>query len=590
MSFRNFLRSWPLWVAIFFIPLAVFLVQVKVAGESSRFLKGLPFTVDFFSVSKIFILLLCALGALAMLLAEFRREQIFRHKILWPLFAFLFLLLLSALTSVHPWPVLCFGLLELWDGSLVWVGCTILALLAFSRSSNNQNFCDILVKTLAISFIPIFLIGVAQYFGYKLLEETWFQQLFSLVSNIEFKLSSGEGWITSTLYNPNIVGSYVAILAPIAVACFVLAHTNHARIWSWIWVSSLFVMGVGSQSRAGFLGTTVGVSFLIIALSLKNQISKPKITALLLACIPASLMLLSPTHHIRDDFVFLGPQGWMKNMLAQKKTVRDLKVEGDRFILDEGDCSLALRPNRSQKIGWEVLNAQMQPIPHFLNTADSSLEIKLMEQPCAEWKISIFNNGSTPIARVFDGAGSVDAAFPAVGARVAILGSLLKPREAKVGWSFLSDEFASYRGYIWKRTWPLVLNHPWLGNGQGAFPAVFPQDDLVGKMRTLGTGMLIDKPHSLYLGVAFALGFPALIILMLWWGYLVLSAGIRFWNTPSDFEDSSFSYLLPFAAGITGYLVAGIFNDSNVTVAPLFWIITGALSGGLSLSQKSAVS
>jgi hypothetical protein len=435
---------------------------------------------------------------------------------------------------------------------------------------------------LAISFIPLFAIGIAQYFGFNLIEERWFQQLFSSVSNVEFKLSSGVGWITSTLYNPNIVGSYVALLAPISVAWFTTAQNRRTLTWRWIWISTLLVMVAGSQSRAGFLGVLVGVGCLLLVLSLKRAISLRRARGLLLACVPASLLFLTPAHHIRDDFVFLGPQGWLKNMLSQKKEIRDLRVSGDWFVLDEGDCSLALRPNLTMKIGWEVLNAQLQPIPHSLNRISSNHELRLMEQSCAMWKISIFNNGDIPIARVFDGTGSVDAAFPDVGARVALLGSLLKPREAIVGWNFLSNEFASYRGYIWKRTWPLILNHPWLGHGQGTFPAVFPQDDLVGKMSTLGTGMLIDKPHSLYLGIAFSLGFPALIVLLFWWGNIIVAASIRYWNTGSSQDSTVSRYALPFAAGMTGYLVTGFFNDSNVAVAPVFWIIAGALSGILS--------
>ncbi len=599
------LNCWPLLLAVLVIPLACYVNVVSVPGHGSRYLNALPVTVDFFVVPKIRILMICCAGVLWFFVREFfingrKIVSLNWHGLwrwLWPLAVFAILLLMSCFASSQSPEVVVWGLLELWDGALLWFCSLLIAVFAFWRAQANVFSLRNLSKLLALGFVPLFVVGILQYFGFNILEKKMFQMIFSEYADLSFQMSYGAGWVTSTLYHPNIVGSYVALTAPIALGAAWNSKTQKTIFANWLWFGATLVMGVGAQSRAGFLGVVIAcLSLLFVFLlkknansSMENSVRRNSNTHnfefLFVSLVPCVLLFFSPTHHIRDDLILAGPQGWAQNSFGAARKVLDLRVENDWFVLDEGACSLTLHPNSQKTEGWDVSNVARKPVSFSQSGKPFWGEIRLLDAACARWKLSMFQNGNTPFVRVFDGVGNVDVGFLPVGARVVYMGSLLKPQKAEAFNFFLSDSFASSRGYIWNRTLPLIKNKPWFGYGPGAFPVVFPQDDLAGKLAVVDTwnrvDVLIDKPHSLYLGIAFAAGIPALLLLLFWWIQTIVSAFVLLHRKTQSSVDVDFNQIISFALGLVGYLVAGFFNDPNVAVDPLFWIISGALTGVL---------
>jgi hypothetical protein len=136
------------------------------------------------------------------------------------------------------------------------------------------------------------------------------------------------------------------------------------------------------------------------------------------------------------------------------------------------------------------------------------------------------------------------------------------------------EKLGSSRGYIWSRSIPLIKNTLILGSGPDTFVFDFPQGDLIGKYYAYDTpNIVVDKAHNLYLqiainyGVIALLGFTAIMLI-----YIIDS--IKLYALKKQYEMSQMLGATT-CLGVIGYLFAGIFNDSVVSVAPVFWIVLG---------------
>ena len=132
---------------------------------------------------------------------------------------------------------------------------------------------------------------------------------------------------------------------------------------------------------------------------------------------------------------------------------------------------------------------------------------------------------------------------------------------------------ASGRGYIWDRTLPLLKKYFWLGSGPDTFAIAFPNGDLVS-MNNFGYGnQLMTKPHCMYLQIAVQTGVPSLIALLIFWGWYIVSSFRLYWK--NSFEGYLSKFGVAILASVIGYLIMGLTNDSSITVAPIFFVLTG---------------
>jgi len=133
----------------------------------------------------------------------------------------------------------------------------------------------------------------------------------------------------------------------------------------------------------------------------------------------------------------------------------------------------------------------------------------------------------------------------------------------------------SGRGYIWSRTLPLIKESLFFGSGADTFMVVFPQNDYAGKY---SSGTLLattySKPHSMYLNMAVGSGVISLIVFL-------AMVGMVLWKAFHLGEDKK--YIKVIAAGIVGFLIAGLFNDSTVCVMPMFYGLLGTVAGGIEI-------
>jgi hypothetical protein len=138
------------------------------------------------------------------------------------------------------------------------------------------------------------------------------------------------------------------------------------------------------------------------------------------------------------------------------------------------------------------------------------------------------------------------------------------------------EKLGSARGYIWSRAIPLLKNTVILGNGPDTFPFVFPQNELIAKYYALDTpNITVDKAHNLYLQMALNYGVVALLaFLVITIVYLVDSFKLYAFKENYNLDKTTMLGAIT-SLGVVGYLITGLFNDSVVSVAPVFWIVFG---------------
>jgi O-antigen ligase len=138
-------------------------------------------------------------------------------------------------------------------------------------------------------------------------------------------------------------------------------------------------------------------------------------------------------------------------------------------------------------------------------------------------------------------------------------------------------DFGTGRGYIWSRTFPLMLHTLFIGNGADTFTMYFPQNDAVGIYYDSGhwsrTSPIFDKPHNFALLTFVDTGGISLLALLAIIG-IYLVQGFQLYSRLSDYDlfakVGAGCYL-----GIVAFLVAGMVYDTSVNVMPLIYGLLG---------------
>jgi len=137
------------------------------------------------------------------------------------------------------------------------------------------------------------------------------------------------------------------------------------------------------------------------------------------------------------------------------------------------------------------------------------------------------------------------------------------------------ERIGSARGYIWSRTIPLLRKCFITGYGPDTFAFVFPQNDYLAKYYAHfeNFNITMDKPHNLYLQIFFSSGLIALIAFLAICVFYLVDC-FRLYALKKTYRSEQ-CFGISVMLAVVGYLAAGVFNDSVVSVAPVFWILLG---------------
>ena len=480
-----------------------------------------------------------------------------------------------------------FGGYEQWEGAIVLLAYGVLLTFVYLVVDTEQMIKMFVYAVITGSFI-VGLIGTFQYLGMDFFRSSLGQAVMNLMSEtkMNFTFNFPEGWVYSTLYNPNYVGSFAALALPVLVATAMIEWRKIPPFWTILSMMGTCLMVVtllGSQSLTGCVGIIVSLIFVAVYRfptllafmgGKKMAIGAGCITVFVVVCcflFPEQIRSgTDKLFHPKEDTHVL------KELLSTETGLEITTVKNETMYLEIPEDT-GSRMKASDKNGGAVsLKADTEKqcyIPEDERFSDFRfypVQIKNEEKNIPAVRLVTASNGKEwNVAReknqylIYSVYGKYDTL------------------EKIPAWGFEDcQHFGDKRGYIWSRTFPLLKKCMITGSGPDTFTQVFPNNDYVGKNNMNYNGVTVTKPHNMYLQIWVQTGFVSLLaFLSLFLMYFIKSIKL-FWKRSLQTVTEKIGMAV--LVSLFGYMVTGIANDSTVTVAPVFW---GMLGLGMAINR-----
>jgi O-antigen ligase len=553
------------------VPLLIYVRIDLLGGRKKEFWSNLDKKLDIFTLIKSEVLILIGAFLLITFLfiiiqKGFKLNIKLYHKLV---LVFLGFVLLSSLVSEYKY-ISFNGFLTRYEGFFVYFVYIIIFLSTtffISKYSIERIVFFILISACIMSIL-----GIAQYYGKDFLDTAFVKililppRLMHLIDDFHLRFNKE---VYGTLFNPNYMGSYTALLLPLAVGhYFKTKMYNKKAIFSIIACCLIFFSWMGSFSRAGYAGIIVGsIVFLILSLKaiLYQKKAKDFIILGILFVLIAVLINVSKENKIFNEFKRLDTISSETDKPKDNVIIEDIVVAGYEINVKTNIMNLDIvRVKEKVYFLDDKEQVSVEIIDNKIVFKDEKYKSIYIETYKGESKITIHL-----------GRKEVDFYYTTEGVRFLNgFGRYAKiDNPESVMDSFLYNLFEA-RGYIWSRTIPILKETLFIGKGPDTFIAYFPQNDLGGRMKFLNPTVIVDKPHNHYLQIGMNIGVVGLIIFLIFI-YFYFRTGFKGIRKTNKEKKENFLEA-GMISGIVAFLVSLVFNDSYIGIMPIFWFIMGA--------------
>lgn len=605
------------------IPLIVHMALVDVPVNIRHFWTNNEKHMDFFSYNKAItfivisgLTLCCFIGSKLMKLGATVTPISLEDRTLWqklfyqdgelamervlfvPMGIYTLFTLLSTLFSGEYFRVALMGFPDRYEGLWVLLGyVAVWFCLMFTISDVKQIHW--IVTGIVISGVIMSIIGITQYIGQDFFQTTIGQMIMVPEKYIEMrgnmKFNFGAKSIYATLFNPNNVGSMMAMLTLLGLSLTILLKNTYAKLCFAVFTALVGFSLLGSNSRGGFIGLIVGVLCLVVLLLIAYKFS-PKYLAIGAGVLGLIAVILVAGSNIFPNLKLLSLDSLLGQPAAEftqtapvATTVGNIKVEDNTatLITDAGDLRITYISE-----GTVTLSDSTGAALPFTQTG-SRIVIEDPRFASVDLDCQLNQFKATLVHDFVFAYEKDDMLFMGQN------GFFQKPIDAP-SIAFL-DKYGyagSSRFAIWSQTIPMMKDTLLIGHGADTYAMYYPQNDYESKLKYYNTPfMMVDKAHNQYLQIAVNQGVLSLC------GFLAALALYFYWSVKSIFSygkkapkeaaeqttlDKVFiAYNIAFASAMMAYLGAAMFNDSIVSVAPVFWTIWG-LGCGLNILYRKA--
>lgn len=593
----------PISFVLAIVPLIVRAKEVKL-DEFSQTIWGVSTQYELFSQNKFILLATFTVIAIFISLIYFKyifeKKDKIVHIILLLTVIFLALSLLSSIFS--PYTHIAFwGVYNRAEGFITIACYLLLFIYSIYTFKSTDNFRYVVIPILIIVFINAFL-GMFQYAGDDLIN-TELGKLISIPTSIaektggQLSLLYESGKLYGTLFHYNYVGSFVAVLLPVIFCSMFIEDDVIYKIVIGIGFLAALWLLFGSTSRGGLVGV-LGSIFIAIIMFGKLIFKNKK---QLLIGIGSIAVIIIGLNFMTGGSVFSRVPSLFKDAFSIFSNTSDINYKDlvpVKDITNENGTVQVVFQNEILNISFEdnkykftdssnnTISISKGDDCYLLdNDKLSTVSFKLFKSSEAADKMDILQlapTGDSKISFLFKvkDDGSIHLVNPSTFEDINI--------DFPKTFGFAGKEkLGSARGYIWSRSIPLLKDNLILGKGPDTFVLEFPQNDLIGKYYAYDTpNMTVDKPHNLYLQIALNNGLIALIAFLgIMLIYIVDS--LKLYALKKEYKTSEL-FGAAISLGVIGYLLAGVFNDSVISVAPIFWILLGVGVAVNYMNRKNA--
>lgn len=475
------------------------------------------------------------------------------------------------------------GIYEQFESVWVLLGYCVTAYYAYIFVEKED--IPFLIRSFLVGIFLITLLGMTQGLGHDFFRSDFGQKL--LTSGTPYRsldFTFEEDRVYMSLYNPNYVGSYVALVVPLLICCVIFYKSSEKKILriAEVVICVLLTGGllfclIKSGSKSGLVA--VAVSLVLLFFVLLPHIKKYWYLGIVF------LVVLAGGIFTADSVMNHQLSNSLKALFNSEKTVYDLEDitvtdayvsftyhgEEVHFILTENyklqatdadgeTLSLVTGTDSYTYViddeRYHGISVSYFPIDGYL-----SMGVNIGEMT---WFFS--NDNETGEYLYYNSSGKWTSFYEA-------------PSALFTG----HESIATGRGYIWSRTIPLLKKTILLGTGADTFSIYFPNNDYLGMYNSGYYGQTVTKPHNLYLQIGVQTGLFSLLAFLAFYAiYFVSSVKVY---TKCSFDEYQAKIGLGIFVGTFAYMITGIINDSTITVAPVFWTLIGV---GISINHQIA--
>lgn len=572
LSTSSLMLLFPLFLIVTVLPLIVSMHSyISGLGSYNWFITD-DIAVDYFLYYKqwffVFISSICLIVIIfrSSIDKKFLKMQI----AFYPLMSYSILALISTLVSKHSAYGFS-GIFEQFENIFCILGYALVAYYTY-LALQNEFEVKLILNALAVGAIILGLIGTFQAFGLDFFNS---EIGGSLIVEKGFDPSTlimefGSGRTYATLYNPNYVGVYSAMLIPVyAVLLFFSKKLFEYVLYSLVIITQIVSM-LGSQSKTGIVSLALA-AFLAIILIRKILIRRwyiviPIVTSGIIGFFVLNTMQDNAyLNAIKSAFSINNTVDPNLTDIITRPHHIEVTYKGNTFYVSQNNSKdLLFEDISGNSIATQIIESK--DFGYFLEFLDSrfdSIHPVVFYEDVADFGLII---DETPWYFHYDVETNQYLNYNRYGC--------YSPIESAPSLFFKGREnFASGRGYIWSRTLPLLSKHIILGSGAETFIFEYPQYDFVSMANYGFATNLITKPHSLYLQIGVQSGLLSLLCFLSFYGiYFVQSFKIYFKKKELNFNDSMGIAVL---IGSLSYMISGFSNDSSITIAPVFWVLLG---------------
>ena len=499
-----------------------------------------------------------------------------------PLGIYALLSLLSAFFSDYSY-FSFHGSMDQFESVFALLGYCTLVFYAF-QFVRTENDIKVLVKFLLFSVLILVTLGITQFIGKDFFGSELGTRILTggKAGKGGLNFVFGPHRVYLTLYNPNYVGVYAALIAPIFLVLLLFSKRLVSTLLNLTVLIGIIVCVMGAQSLAGIISIAVAMIGIVIVMW-RYLLKRLYITVPLVLLLVVAMVFINHqtgnamTNRIKDA---------LRIQKATAPNITSMTADADQVSITYkgNDINFSMISDEENTMFFHLVkDGNGMDLPYVFDETDGYYDVQDDRFSEISFTEAIFGDVICLDIRV-DGKDWVfsnkvgDGSYYILN-RFQKWDKLYQHKENLLtGY----EGFASGRGYIWSRTLPLLKKYALLGSGPDTYTMAFPQNDYLGFYNHGYESQFITKPHSLYLQIAVQTGLLSLIAFLAFYGiYFVTS--IRLYLR-GRFNSYYAQVGVAIFVGTFAYMITGLTNDSSITTAPVFWCLMGL---GLVVNEKA---
>ena len=466
------------------------------------------------------------------------------------------------------------GIFEQFESVFCLLGYAVLVYFAYSYVKNEKDV-RWLINALAIGALIIGVIGTFQGLKLDLFRTGFGKGLIATsqvpASSLTFSFAVGRAYVT--LFNPNYVGVYCTLIIPVFAVLIPYAKTLAERVLYSAVTITMIISMFAAQFKAGIVSLAI-VGVIILILLRKKLFKFWYITVTVVAAVIGMFVIvdLVNEHNYSNSI-----KAAFKVEKTATPVLTEITTQKDKITFTYNQQKYALTVQDYVMEDGSITYGDFK----VAKEDGTAIEVYTAEdQSCLLLKdanLQTFSIVNVPSINGF--SVTIDAKpwyFVKRNDGFKYYNMYGKEAVIETAETALFDGYeglASKRGFIWARTLPLLKKYFIFGSGADTFSIAFPQFDYVSFYNHGYGEQLISKPHCWYLQVGVQTGVISLVALLVFYGIYMVDC-IRLYVLRST-ENYLSQVGVAIFVGTIGYMIAGLTNDSSVTVAPVFWGVIG---------------